>query len=200
MTSQRGSRVRIPPSPLKAEAVISLGFSRRRRDHPFSFFSSAESNSSVVPLRRWWSQVLPLGALHRYPPLLQHVPICTGGFQASSQSSYAQGNPLQVCSDPRRRTADAPALLLCRSYSLSQWILLQACSTRSGGAGSPPKTSGGSQTSSQPSYAQGNPLQACFGSHRRNVGALALLLFRPYLSVDPPPSVFDPFRGCRKPP
>ena len=114
MTSQRGSRVRIPPSPLKAEAVISLGFSRRRRDHPFSFFSSAESISSVAPLHRWRYQVLPLRALHRSPPFPQRVPICTGGSQTSSQSSYAQENPLQACSDSHRRNVGALALLLCR--------------------------------------------------------------------------------------
>ena len=103
----------------------------------------------------------------------KRVSALTGGMSAPLHSS---------CSDP-----------------ISQWILLQACSTRSGGAGSPPKTSGGPRTTLQSSYAQGNPLQACFGSHRRNVGALALLLFRPYLSVDPPQSVLDPFRGCREP-
>lgn len=70
-------------------------------------------------MRRWWSQVLPLSALHRYPPLLQHVPICTGGPQTSSQSSYAQGNHSQACSDPHRRSANAPALLLRRPLSLS---------------------------------------------------------------------------------
>ena len=69
-------------------------------------FISCAFASMVVP------SPPPLSALHRYPPLLQHVPICTGGSQTSSQSSYAQGNPLQACSDPRRRTADDSAFLL----------------------------------------------------------------------------------------
>ncbi len=211
MTSQRGSRVRIPPSPLKAEAVISLGFSCRRRDHPFSFFSSAESYSSVAPLRRWWSQVLPpqrsapvpappsaCPNLHRRTPDIFSVLLRTGK-PPPSVFRPAQEDRGRLCSPPTRRETPSKHVLtrtgglptpLHSSCSdpISQWTLLQACSTRSGGAGSPPKTSGGPRTTLQPSYAQGNPLQACFGSHRRNVGALALLLCR----WKPLPSVFRP--------
>ena len=162
MTSQRGSRVRIPPSPLKAEAeLFSLGFSRRRRDHPFSFFLSAESYSSVAPLRRWWSQVLPPSAL------------CTGTRPSFSMSQSAQEDPRHLLSPPMRRETPSKRV---------------------------PTRAGGPRTTLHSSYASGNPLQACSDSHRRTAGALALLLCRPYLSVDPSPRVLDPFRGCREPP
>ena len=71
-------------------------------------FISCAFASMVVP------SPPPLGALHRYPPLLQHVPICTGGPRTTLQSSYAQGNPLQVCFGSHRRNVGALALLLCR--------------------------------------------------------------------------------------
>ena len=114
-------------------------------------------------------------------------------------SQSAQEDPRHLLSPPTRRETpskrvsaltggmSAPLHSSCAD-PISQWILLQACSTRSRGAGSPPKTSGGARTTLQSSYAQGNPLQACSGSHRRNVGALALLLCR----WKPSPSVFRP--------
>ena len=113
--------------------------------------------------------------------------LCTGTRPSFSMSQSAQEDPRHLFSPPTRRETpskrvltrtggmSAPLHSSC-SDPISQWILLQACSTRSGGAGSPPKTSGGPRTTLQSSYAQGNPLQACSDPHRRTADDSAFLL------------------------
>ena len=99
--------------------------------------------------------------------------LCTGTRPSFSMSQSAQEDPRHLLSPPTRRETPSKRV---------------------------PTRAGGPRTTLHSSYASGNPLQACSDSHRRTAGALALLLCRPYLSVDPPPNVFDPFRGAGSPP
>ncbi len=153
MTSQRGSRVRIPPSPLKAEAeLFSLGFSRRRRDHLFS------------------------------PSVL-----CTGPHHSRSVSRSAQEDPRHLLSPPTRRETpskrvltrtggmSAPLHSFCED-PISQWILLQVCSTRSGGCREPPLRPQEDRRRSCSPPTHRPPLQAYSGSHRRSADDSAALL------------------------
>ena len=161
MTSQRGSRVRIPPSPLKAEAVISLGFFASTAGSPFLFFLE---RGIIFISCAFASMVVPSP-----PPSV----LCTGTRPSFSMSQSAQEDPRHLLSPPTHQETPSKRV-----------------PTRAGGMSAPLHSS----------CADGNHSQACSDPHRRNVGALALLLFRPYLSVDPPPSVLDPLRGCREPP